>query len=42
MINILNGLEHGDTDFYMKRIPEPPVDFEYKDLLSDIIYYQNG
>ena len=34
---IINGLENGDTDFYMRRLPKPPVDFEYKDLLSDIV-----
>ena len=33
----MDGLENGDTDFYMKRLPKIPVDFEYKDLLSDIV-----
>ena len=37
MMNIIGGLEHGDTDFYMRRLPKTPVDIEYKDLLSDII-----
>ena len=37
MINMFIGLESGDTDFYMQRIPKIPVDIEYKDLLSDIV-----
>ena len=37
MMNIINGLENGDTDFYMKRLPTIPVEYEYKNLLSDII-----
>ena len=37
IMNILMGLENGDTDFYMKRMPKTSVENEHKDLFADII-----
>lgn len=37
MMNILGGVENGDTDFYMRHVPKPLFEDEYTVLVSDMV-----
>lgn len=37
MMNILGGVENGDTDFYMRHVPKPLFEDKYTVLVSDMV-----